>query len=194
MRTFIGIELDDGVRNAIKTVQAIVRRNSIRGRFKYVGNFHITVKFLGEIAMEDILEIDEVLQKAAVENYVFDLSIGDLGFFGKEENIRVLWLGLGNGFHNLKSLYNFIEEGLVDKGFKKDNRTYTPHITVAQDLILSRNFIELKKDIRLDIIPDIKVKKISLIKSEQIKGNRIYTPVSTFKLKEYNGTGQQNIN
>ena len=186
MRTFIGIELDADVKNAIKIVQAILRRNSVKGRFKYVGNFHITVKFLGEIAVEDTLKIDEVLQKTAAENYAFNLNIVDLGFFGKEENMRVLWLGLGKGFDNLKSLYSSIEESLDDKGFKKDKRAYTPHITIAQDLMLNRKFIELKKDIDLGIIPDIKVKEVSLIKSEQIKGNRIYTPVSTFELKSYN--------
>lgn len=184
LRTFIGIELDAAVKNAIKIVQTIIKRNSVKGRFKYVGNFHITVKFLGEIAAEDILEIDEVLQKAAAENYAFNLSIEDLGFFGKEENMRVLWLGLGKGLDNLKSLHSSINERLGDLGFKKDNRAYTPHITIAQDLMLSRKFIELKEDINLGIIPDIKVKNVSLIKSEQIKANRIYTPVSTFKLKE----------
>lgn len=184
MRTFIGIELESAVKNAIKAVQTVIRRNSVKGRFKYVDNFHITVKFLGEIVIEDVLEVDEVLQKAAAEIHVFDLSIEELGFFGREENMRALWLGLGRGFDNLKSLHSFIDERLGDKGFKKDNRAYTPHITIAQDLILSRDFIELKKDISLDLIPDIKVKKVSLIKSEQIRGNRIYTPISTFKLKE----------
>ena len=184
MTTFIGIELEYEIKNAIKTVQTIIRRNSVKGRFKYVDNFHITVKFLGETTVKDILDVDEVLQKAAAENYVFDLSIEELGFFGREENMRVLWLGLGKGFNNLKCLYDSIERGLTDKGFKKDHRAYAPHITIAQDLMLSKNFIELKKDIGLNIIPDIKVKKISLIKSEQIKGNRVYTPVSTFKLKE----------
>lgn len=184
MRTFIGVELDTSVKEAIKSIQNRIRQSSVKGRFKHVDNFHITIKFLGEISNKDILQIDEILNKAALSNRAFELKIDKLGYFGKEESMRVLWLGLGTGLNNLRILYKSVEEGLAKKGFKKDNRAYTPHITVAQDLTLLKGFNVLRDDIDLNIIPDIGVKAVSLIKSEQIRGHRVYTPISTFKLKE----------
>ncbi|MBP7073670.1 MAG: RNA 2',3'-cyclic phosphodiesterase, partial [Clostridia bacterium] len=49
MRTFIGADFSRDIKDSIAGVQHIVRENSERGRFKYVGNFHLTLKFLGEI-------------------------------------------------------------------------------------------------------------------------------------------------
>ncbi len=182
MRAFVGINFDALVINGIKEVQSVVRQNSLKGRFKYAGNFHITLKFLGEILRENILAINEVLESSASNSKAFDLKIDKLGFFKGRGSIHALWLGLGGDLNSLRGLYNLIENGLAGKDFKRDEKSYTPHITIAQDLILNKDFGELQKIIDLSIIPSISVKEISLIKSEQIDGKRIYTPVSTFHL------------
>lgn len=182
MRAFIGIDFDTSMKNGIKTVQSIVRQNSEKGRFKYVGNFHITLKFLGEISRENTRVINEVLKDCASTHKVFNLGIDKLGFFRGRGSIHALWLGLCGELNSLIALYNSIEEGLVLKGFKKDERAYTPHITIAQDLILKTDFEKLRKAVDLSIIPSFQVKEISLIKSEHIEGKRIYTPISTFQL------------
>lgn len=183
MRAFIGINFNTGVKNGISEVQSIVRQNTERGRFKYVGNFHITLKFLGEIQKDDIREINQVLTESSSLCKSFSLGIDKLGFFKGRGSIHALWLGLGGELDSLIALQNSIEEGLADKGFKKDEKPYTPHITIAQDLILKTDFGELEKAVDLSIIPSFWVKEISLIKSEQIQGKRIYTPISTFQLK-----------
>lgn len=183
MRAFIGINFDKGVKNGISDVQSIVRQNAEKGRFKYVGNFHITLKFLGEIQKDDIREINHVLMDSASQCKAFSLNIDKLGFFKGRGSIHALWLGLGGELDSLIILQNTIEEGLAGKGFKKEEKPYTPHITIAQDLILKTDFEKLKKAVDLSIIPSFGVKETSLIKSEQIQGKRIYTPISTFQLK-----------
>lgn len=183
MRTFIGIDFDIKVKNEIKVLQSIVRENSIKGRFKYMGNFHLTLKFLGEISENQIPLINEVLKKSADNVGGFNLTIEKLGFFGGGgTNIRTLWLGLGGDLDSLNVLYENIEDGLSALGFEKEKRSYTPHITIAQDLVLNKEFQELKKILDLSRIPIIDVSEVSLIKSEQIQGKRVYTPISVFKL------------
>lgn len=183
MRAFIGINFNTGVKNGISEVQSIVRQNTEKGRFKYIGNFHITLKFLGEIQKDDIREINHVLMESASLCKAFSLGIDKLGFFKGRGSVHALWLGLGGELNSLIALQNSIEEGLADKGFKKDEKPYTPHVTIAQDLILKSDFQELQKSVDLSVIPSFEVKEISLIKSEQIQGKRIYTPISTFQLK-----------
>jgi len=184
MRTFIGIDFDIKVKNEIKAIQSIVRENSHKGRFKYMGNFHLTLKFLGEISQSQVNVINEVLEKSAQEVGRFRLTIEELGFFGGKGDIRTLWLGLGGDLDSLNALYRNIEEGLGARGFDKEKRPYTPHITIAQDLLLRAGFDELRKIVDLSSIPDIDVSEVSLIKSEQIQGKRVYTPISTFRLIE----------
>lgn len=183
MRAFIGIDFDTSVKEGIKTIQSVVKQNSEKGRFKHVDNFHITIKFLGEISKENVFHVNEVLENAAAKNKAFNIKINKLGFFKGRESIHALWLGLDYENNSLIDLYNYIEEGLSNKGFKKDNKSYTPHITIAQDLILKTDFCDIKNNLDLSIIPIFDVKRVSLIKSEQIKGKRIYTPISTFELK-----------
>ncbi|MCQ1529994.1 RNA 2',3'-cyclic phosphodiesterase [Lutispora saccharofermentans] len=182
MRTFIGIDFDVKVKDGIKAVQSIVRESSRKGRFKYMGNFHLTLKFLGEISEEQIPSINKVLEASAKEVGSFGLNIEDIGFFGGKGNIRTLWLGLGGSLASLDLLYKKIEEGLEGCGFDKEKRPYMPHITIAQDLILKTGFAELRESIDLKDIPVIDAEEVSLIKSEEIQGKRIYTPISTFRL------------
>ena len=182
MRVFIGIDIEDRVRNSIAEIQSIVKEKSKKGRFKYPGNFHITLKFLGDISREDITIIDEVLEDCSDNYRNFCLGIDEMGCFRRGDSIHALWLGFGSGVSMLKALQNYIEEKLELKGFKRETRPYTPHITIAQALILRGAFEDLKKEVLLDTISSIEVKDFSLIKSEQVKGKRIYTPISTYKL------------
>lgn len=183
MRAFVGIELSQSVKEGIKIIQAIVKENAHRGRYKHIDNFHITLKFLGEVSKEDISKINEVLQNTVTKQNHFDLLIDKIGFFKGRKNIHALWLGMVRDSRHIIDLYKDIEEGLVRKSFKKDNKPYTPHITIAQDLVLKDDFENLEGKLDLDIIPSINIRSISLIKSEQIKGKRIYTPISIFRLK-----------
>lgn len=185
MRTFIGINLDTSVKESIKTIQSTVKRNADRGRYKYIDNFHITLKFLGEIKQEDVTKINKVLEQVATIHEAFSLEINKVGFFKGQGSIHALWLGMIYENNPLISLYGSVEKGLTDEGFKKDNRPYTPHITIAQDLVLNTDFNVLKDRLDLSIIPPINVKSVLLIKSEQIRGKRIYTPVSIFRLKNF---------
>lgn len=182
MRTFIGIDFDIKVKNEIKAIQSIVRENSHKGRFKYMGNFHLTLKFLGDISENQVNIINEVLEKSAQGVGRFSLIVEKLGFFGGKGTIRTLWLGLGGELDSLNALYRNIEAGLGAWGFDKEKRPYTPHITIAQDLLLRTSFEELRTIVDLSRIPNIDVSEVSLIKSEQIQGKRVYTPISTFRL------------
>ena len=48
MRLFIAIEFPDPILNAIVAIQRELRGKVQKGRFKQSGNFHLTLKFLGE--------------------------------------------------------------------------------------------------------------------------------------------------
>lgn len=84
MRTFIGIDFDIKVKNEIKAIQSIVRENSHKGRFKYMGNFHLTLKFLGDISENQVNIINEVLEKSAQGVGRFSLIVEKLGFLAEK--------------------------------------------------------------------------------------------------------------
>lgn len=183
MRTFIGVDFDREIKNGIAAIQGIVRENSDKGRFKYIGNFHLTLKFLGEIDNEKVPAVSRMLKQTADSCSGFVLNISKLGCFNGKDSIHALWLGLGGEIDSLKALYCSIEENMNKIGLKKENKEYVPHITIAQDLRLKTGFEELKHMIDLSSLKPIEVREVSFIKSEEIGGKRVYTPIAAYKLK-----------
>lgn len=183
MRAFIGADFSRDIKDSIAGIQNIVRENSERGRFKYVGNFHLTLKFLGEIEQSKTLDIGKALKTIVSKHQKIHLNIDKMGYFEGRGSIHALWLGFSGELHKLSALYTNIEEELHRLGVKKEMKAYTPHITIAQDLELKLPFEKLTEKVDFRSFRTIEIKEISLIKSEEAAGKRIYTPISTFHLK-----------
>ncbi|OGO78712.1 MAG: 2'-5' RNA ligase [Clostridiales bacterium GWB2_37_7] len=183
MRSFIGINFSCDVKEDISKIQGHIRSNALKGRFKQVDNFHITLKFLGEIEKNQADEIAKKLESIARLHSSFELRLQEIGRFKGRDNIRTLYIGLGGNIEALKQLNQATEAAMELLGFKKEGRPYTPHITISQDLILDIPFEELKKEIEMSSTHRIAVNKIELIKSEQIQNKRIYTPICGYELK-----------
>jgi len=183
MRSFIGINFSREVKEDISRIQRQIRDNAAKGRFKHVDNFHITLKFLGEIEQEQAVEIAKKLEGIAQKHQGFELRLQDIGRFKGRENIRTLYIGLGGQIQALNKLNEATEAAMEELGFKRESRAYTPHITISQDLTLNVPFEELKNQIDMSNTHTIYVNKIELIKSEQIQNKRIYTAIYDYELK-----------
>jgi 2'-5' RNA ligase len=180
MRTFIGIDFDSAIKKDISDIQSIVKLNSQKGRFKYIKNFHLTLKFLGEIESSKVAEIGRALRTVSTKHKPFSMKIDTMGVFNGRGSIHTLWLGLGGEVDKLMSLHSDIEKCLSEIGIARDNKAYTPHITIAQDLVLNVPLEDLLKKIDMSNMKEIHVKEIQLIKSEQRENKRIYTPIAVF--------------
>jgi 2'-5' RNA ligase len=183
MRSFIGADFNRDIKDSIAGIQHIVRENSEKGRFKYVGNFHLTLKFLGEVQQTKIPDIGRSLSNVALKHRKIHLNIDKIGYFDGKGSIHALWLGFSGELDKLSALYSDIDEEMHRLGMKKEIKKYTPHITIAQDLILKVPFERLKEKVDFKSFSIVEIKEISLIKSEEAEGKRIYTPISTFGLK-----------
>ena len=182
MRSFIGINFSSDTKEDLSKIQRQVREYASKGRFKHVDNFHITLKFLGEIEMRQSEEIAKKLEEIAEGQKSFELKLQEVGQFKGRDRIRTLYIGLGGNIEALKRLNEKTESSMELLGFKKEGRPYTPHITISQDLILNLPFEELKGKIDMSKTHRIHVNKIELIKSEQIQNKRIYTPIYSYDL------------
>lgn len=183
MRTFIGTDFNRDIKDSIAGIQHIVRENSEKGRFKYVGNFHLTLKFLGEVQQGKTVDIGRPLKDIASKHQKIHLNIDKIGYFDGKGSIHALWLGFSGELDKLGELYSNIEEEMHRLGMKKEIKAYTPHITIAQDLVLKIPFEKLKEKVDFKSFKTVEIRDISLVKSEEVGGKRIYTPISTFELK-----------
>ncbi|QCX32519.1 RNA 2',3'-cyclic phosphodiesterase [Caloramator sp. E03] len=183
MRTFITLEFDKDTKDEIVKIQKFIKDNSFSGRFKYIDNFHLTLKFLGETDLKTIELIYEDLNKKLKDFKSFKLNFSGIGAFGINKIIRTVFIKAKEPLESIQNLYYIVDEITSKYGFKSENK-YIPHVTIAQDVELKVSFQNLcDKAISL-FNKEILFDKIVIMKSEQINGKRIYTPLKVIFLNK----------
>jgi len=101
-------------------------------RWVAAGRVHLTVKFLGEISEADIDRVTVVCHRVCRGLAPFSLTLKGVGAFPGLKRPRVLWVGLGGDLNRLASLQQELETALEGTGFPRENRPFSPHLTVGR--------------------------------------------------------------
>lgn len=181
MRTFITLEFDKKTKEEIMKVQNFIRENSTRGRFKYIDNFHLTLKFLGETDFEKIDLIHRDLSVKLKDFNEFKLCFTGIGAFGIGDVIKTIYIKTCGSTEVLENIVKIIDRTAYSFGFKMENR-YTPHVTIAQDVELKFTFNELQDRLKNKFYREVFFNRVVIMKSEQIGNRRVYTPLKTILL------------
>jgi RNA 2',3'-cyclic 3'-phosphodiesterase len=140
VRLFVGVELDDRVREAAAVVAESLKRqlaNRVDARWISAANLHITLWFIGEVddgRGENVLGALD----APFEERAFDIDIDGVGAFPPSGPPRVLWLGVASGGENLRRLHSEVAVRLRPLGFEPERRPYSAHLTIARVKEVSR--------------------------------------------------------
>ena len=133
MRLFFGIKLSEKVRNSVS--RAIAKQDFGRVPFRWVPpeNFHFTLKFLGETDENKLPAIRDGAVKVSqgIENG-FSLSLDEFGAFPSLSSPRVIFYSVIDGVDVLTYLAKGLEREMSALGFRKEKRTYHPHLTLAR--------------------------------------------------------------
>jgi RNA 2',3'-cyclic 3'-phosphodiesterase len=116
-------------------------------RWVHQEDYHITLAFLGH-APKDQLEKANMFIKEAINHLKgFELSLHQLGVFGRKEVPRILWAGV-NESQELNGLRKTVYESCLQAGFHLDTKPFKPHITLARNWIGNDRFpIEKLKNV-----------------------------------------------
>jgi 2'-5' RNA ligase len=181
MRSFVSFEFSKITIDKIAEIQSIIRKNSEFGRFKYIGNFHLTLKFLGEVEDKIINSIGEDISKATKDENSFLLNLKGIGAFGTGDIIKTIYINIEGEKEKLTRLVKKIDGVCQEYGFKTE-KLYTPHITIAQEVKLTIPFESLKENLNYEFCKNIVFDRITIMKSEQIENKRKYTSLKTIYL------------
>jgi 2'-5' RNA ligase len=97
-----------------------------------VENIHLTLKFFGNVALDQIPLISAVAARAVAEFSTFPIVIGTTGVFPRPSRAQVLWIGVSDPSGKLSALQERLENECAAEGFPKENRAYRPHLTIAR--------------------------------------------------------------
>ena len=92
-------------------------------------NYHLTLRFIGEVQGHQAEEIDLAL--AALRGRGFTLTLSGVGTFAKGGRDTQLWVGVERN-PQLDHLQNKIETALQRAGLDPERRRFTPHVRLAR--------------------------------------------------------------
>ena len=129
MRLFIALDIEDEIRQRIERFLEGVSGFAPDARWVRLESLHITLKFIGERPSETVSSLLEPLNKVSVPP--FSLSFSGTGFFPTAKSPRVFWIGI-QAAPELQQLAAAIDEATALLGIPKEDRAFSPHLTLAR--------------------------------------------------------------
>jgi len=129
MRIFIALDIDEAIRHRIARFIDGVRGFAPDARWVRPESLHITLKFIGETAPENMDQIKEALK--AVEAHAIEMNIRGSGFFPGAKSPRVFRLGIEAG-PSLAALASRVDDRVASLGIAKQDHPFSPHLTLAR--------------------------------------------------------------
>lgn len=132
MRLFLAIPISDEIRVAVAAVQERLKATGADVRWSSPEQFHLTVKFLGDLDDALLPDIEYYSEWLAGENSAFRFRVSGVSVFPKRgPDIRTIWIGLSEGMDGWKVLAAKAQEAFVPFGVPRE-QSLVPHITLGR--------------------------------------------------------------
>ncbi|MCR5343337.1 MAG: RNA 2',3'-cyclic phosphodiesterase [Butyrivibrio sp.] len=164
MRLFIAIILDENMTDALIEMQDDLMRSGIKGHFTRPENLHMTLAFIGE--NDEPEKIEEIMRVVPLRSFSIKVSgtrrFKDMVFANVLDN------------PDLHDYVKRLRRALSDNDIDFDRKKFMSHITLVRRASGNREF-PIQTDAEIE--ETMRVKGISLMKSEQGKHGMIYTEI-----------------
>ena len=175
LRLFVGIEFPPELKLRLSLLSTAVPG----AKWVDPGNFHLTLRFIGEVGEDIAADVDEALVR--VRARPFTLRLAGTGVFGADKP-RTLWVGVERD-PALSQLRDKVENALIRAGLPPEPRKFSPHVTLARlyNPVLDRlgEFLGANAGFRAAPLP---VDHFSLIASFPTKAGSVYEGQADYRL------------
>jgi RNA 2',3'-cyclic 3'-phosphodiesterase len=129
MRLFVALDIADDIRERIVRYTEGVAPFAADARWVKAESLHVTLKFIGEQPELAVERIRQALNN--IRANVVDIHFRGHGFFPTAKSARVFWLGMEAG-PQLAALAVAIDDVTATLGIPKEDRAFSPHLTLAR--------------------------------------------------------------
>ncbi len=130
IRAFIALPLPRALQQTMRTV--IEDLPLLPVRWVKPEAMHLTLKFLGNIAVEQRNDITQALEQMTQEISAFTVQMRSLGCFPTVQRPRILWMGCDDVEQKLASLQQHIAKALLPLHGMTEQQAFRPHITLGR--------------------------------------------------------------
>ena len=185
IRAFLAIEPSEDVLQAMVRLQEKLKRE-ISGRMNWTRpqGQHLTLKFFGDISIEDTNNIIKTVQNRVASKSPLNLKIEKLGVFPDARKPRVLWCGITGDVKKLSVLQQQLDSDFADIGFPAEDRPFRAHLTLCRikDSHGLTGIIEALTKYSAFTAGEFTSKELVLFQSNLTPQEPIYTKLAVFPL------------
>lgn len=133
IRAFLAIEPPEDILQAMSRLQEKLKRE-VSGRISWTRpeGWHLTLKFFGDVSMEDVEKISSAVQNRVASGLSLNLKLEKLGVFPDARRPRVLWCGTAGDVSQLSVLQKQLDTDFDALGFPNEDRPFRAHVTLAR--------------------------------------------------------------
>ena len=132
IRSFFAIPVSPDCREKINSIAQELKKILRSGiRWVNIDNLHVTLKFLGKFDSKLIPNIFKLLETGLSTTCQFDLKFQNLGVFPNKIKPKMIWVGLDYPIE-LIELFRKIENVAMELGYPKEDRGFSPHVTIGR--------------------------------------------------------------
>jgi len=184
LRSFIAIQISDLLIEYVSTIKEKLEAVSPDVKWVEHDNYHITLKYLGDVNTRQINSIKEQLTIVGDNCPQFRLQLKGLGFFPSKTRPRVVWLGIQGEIDKAYFLADRIDAYLAPLGFEPEQKR-SFHLTMGR--IRSDARINQMMEVASTMQDNIKdysfmVKNFKLMESQLSVAGPTYTVIKSFPL------------
>lgn len=182
-RIFVAVDISDEARRKVADYIAGLKRNfpGVKVGWDRPEKLHLTLKFLGDTDETQLQKLEEICRNIStgISDLIFQIS--ETGVFPSPRNARVLWLGVRGDLEELQKINEILETECEKIGFKKEMRTYKPHLTIGRIREPQKAKELAKTHLENNFEPvRFEVSEIVIYESKLQPTGSIYSKVATF--------------
>lgn len=130
MRLFVALALPEEIRWQLRLLcGGLPTGNGSVNRWVLPENFHITLRFLGEVDGRDAHYVDAAL--AGIRAPRFSLRLKGVDAFSSGQRVKAIYAGVEKQ-PALQHLHDKVESAVVRAGLPPEGQKYTPHVTLTR--------------------------------------------------------------
>lgn len=184
IRTFVAIKIqaEKETLNQLEDFKRLFKNDKIR--WVSPENFHLTIRFIGNITREKLYELVDKLELIGEINRSFALKIKGAGYFKHSNKPRAVFLKICDS-EELNVLVKQIERIVVECGFYEELKPFRPHLTLGRikHLESRTKFYSVVDTLGDTNYQNVMVSEFVLYQSILKPSGPVYKPIKIFKLK-----------
>ncbi len=132
IRCFVAIEIPETIQTLLTSAQEELRKFVRGASWVKRENIHLTLKFLGDVAPNQISAIKNSIEQVTDTRSPFSMELGGIGAFPNLSRPRIIWASVKTGADGVAAIAREIDLRLSRHGYERDEKPFRPHLTLAR--------------------------------------------------------------